>query len=60
MGFASYVDDCQVGYDDDELTSKYIGQITKSEDMKTFDYSATIAQILDTIGFKAMCMVKGL
>ena len=50
MGFASYVDDCLVGFEDE-------GEISKSEDKKTFKYTGTIAQILALVGFEAKCMV---
>ena len=57
MGFAYYVDDCLIGFEGEQDLWKYLGDITKSPDNKTFKYSGTIAQILHLVGFEAKCMV---
>ena len=46
-----------VGFEEEKDVQKFLGEIYKSEDKKTFKYTGTIAQILRLVGFEAKCMV---
>ena len=57
MEESSYVDDCMIGFEDEDKLKKFVGEVDKSEDGTKFSYTGTIAQILKLVGFEAKCMI---